>query len=226
MVGQVIDQFKQQIMKQVFSVLFFSSLLFASCKKEELNNTEDRVGSSRVTRFPTFTMSGSRYQSIVKGSAYTEAGVTAKEGDNTLTVQTSGTVDVNTVGVYDITYTAINKDGFPGSVTRTVAVLPAAEQAGVNISGKYKYATSAAIATIEKLAPGFYLADNVWSGATVIPSYVITVDGTNLVLPLNSLSAYGRLRGTGTLDATGNLTYRVDLLDQGITASVRRWIKQ
>lgn len=212
-------------MKKILSVFIFSSLLFASCKKDDINNTEDKVGISRVTRFPSFTMNGDKYMSIVKGDAYAEPGVTAKEGSNSLQVTASGTVNTSQPGVYTITYSAVNKDGFPGTVTRSVAVLPAAEQAGVNVSGKYKYATSAVISTITKLAPGFYLSDNVWGGST-IPSYIITTDGLNWTLPQNALSAYGPVRGTATLDALGNLTYKVDLPGYGIYGSTRKWIKQ
>ena len=202
-------------------------LFFMGCAKtEDFNNTEDRVGQSRVTFFPTFTMKGDRYASIVKGGTYTEPGVTAKEGDKDLQVKITGAVDVNTVGVYDIVYSATNKDNFSGSVTRTIAILPTAEQAGVDISGSYVYATNAAYTSlIQKLAPGFYLSNNVW-GSSQIPSYIFTSDGATLTLPLNEISAYGEVRGTGTLDGAGNLTYKVDLLAFGIAGSTRKWKKQ
>jgi len=212
-------------MKKIISVFLLALVVFTSCKKDEINNTEDKVGSSRVTRFPTFTMNGDRYESVVQGGTYADPGATAKEGEAELQVQTQGQVNTSQVGVYDIVYSAVNKDGFTGTVTRTVAVLPAAEQEGVNIAGNYKYATSAVVSTIEKLAPGFYLANNIW-GPNNIPSYIITTDGRNLVLPLNALSGYGSVQGTGTLDASGNLAYTVDLLAYGITGSTRRWVKQ
>ena len=203
---------------------------FAGCEKTETpDNTADRVGNSRVTYFPTFSMSGDQYISLVKGGTFTDPGVTAKEGTADLQVTKTGTVDVNTVGVYDVVYSATNKDGFSSSVTRTVAVLPAAEQAGVNISGKYANTGSFSyVATIQKLAPGFYLVDNVWGGgsAAIIPAYILTVNGTDLVLPISTLSPYGRVRGTGTLDAAGDLTYSIDLMDLGVTGSTRKWKKQ
>lgn len=200
---------------------------FTGCAKtEDFNNTEDKVGQSRITFFPTFTMKGDRYLSIVQGSAYTEAGVTAKEGDKDLQVTKTGSVDVNTVGIYDIVYSATNKDNFSGSVTRTIAVLPEAEQPGVDISGGYVYATNAAYTSIiQKLAPGFYVMNNIW-GPNQIPSYIFTSDGATLTMPLNAISAYGEVQGTGTLDGVGNLTLKVDLLAYGIAGSTRRWKKQ
>ncbi|TCZ66526.1 DUF5011 domain-containing protein [Flaviaesturariibacter aridisoli] len=214
-------------MKKYLFGLLCMGLLLGSCKKDPVN-TADRVGSSRVTRFPTFTVTGGNYRSIVQGSTYTEPGVTAAEGSTSLTVTTSGSVDAATVGVYELTYTATNSDGFPATVTRTVAVLPGPEAAGVNIAGKYANVGSFAwTAEVEKLAPGFYRSDNVWGGgsAAVVPSYILTTDGQNLILPENTLSSYGAVSGDGTLDAQGNMNLHVSLLDQGISNSLRKWKK-
>ena len=216
-----------RIIKLFLSIAVLFSIV--SCEKtEHINNTEDKIGISRVTRFPTFSMEGDRYISIVKGGTFTDPGATAKEGDADLPVTISGAVDASTVGVYDLVYSATNKDGFSSSVTRTIAVLPEAEQAGVDIAGSY--ANTGAFtytATIQKLAPGFYIADNVWGGgsAAIIASYIITTDGVNWILPLNTLTGYGRVEGTATLNATGDLTYIVSLLDQGLSNSTRKWKK-
>lgn len=217
-------------MKFIKYIFIISTLVsFFACKKEQVKETETEVGHSRVTFFPTFDFKGDRYLSIVKGGTYTEAGVTAKEGDKDLQVSISGSVNTNTPGVYDLVYSATNKDNFSSSVTRTVAVLPEAENAGIDISGKYANVGSFVyVATITKLAPGFYLADNVWGGGSraIIPSYIITTNGTDLTLPVNSLSGYGRVEGSGTLDAAGNLIYKVSLLDLGLSNSTRTWKKQ
>ena len=70
----------------------FVACTFIGCAKtEDFNNTDTQVGHSRVTFFPTFTMKGDQYLSIVKGGAYSEPGVTAKEGDKDLQITTTGT---------------------------------------------------------------------------------------------------------------------------------------
>ena len=184
---------KKQTMRIIKFLLILAAVVpFAACEKtEKPENTPDRVGISRVTYFPTFDMKGEQYMSLVKGGTFTDPGVTAKEGTADLQVVVTGSVNTNTVGVYDIVYSATNKDGFSSSISRSVAVLPAAEQANVNIAGKYANTGSFAyVATISKLAPGFYLADNVWGGgsAAIIPAYILTVDGQNLTVPLSTLS--------------------------------------
>lgn len=217
-------------MKKIVLFLIVSSVVgFTSCKKEGIHNTDTHVGISDVTVYPTFTMAGNRYVSIVKGGNFTDPGVTATEGSTNLQVTTTGAVNKNQVGVYDIVYSATNKDGFSGSVTRTVAVLPSSEVAGVDISGKYDNVGSFTYtATVQKLAPGFYVSDNIWGGgsAAIVPSYLITVDGTNITIPYNALGPYGPVQGTGTLDNSGNLILKVDLINYGINGSTRKWKKQ
>jgi hypothetical protein len=197
--------------------------VLGSCSKKGIVDNDKQVGISKITYYATFTMAGDPYMSVVKGQTFTDPGVTATQNGTALTVTTSGTVDVTTVGIYTITYSATNSDGYPASTTRTVAVLPAAETAGVDISGTYYYvATPTATAVVSKLAPGFYAATNCYSGATTIPIQFLCVDGVNLIIPVQA-TAYGALNGTGTLSATGALQYVISIPSQGITNRVRNW---
>jgi hypothetical protein len=160
----------------------------------------------------------------VRGSTFTDPGATATSQGQNINVTTTGTVNTNQVGLYTLTYTAVNADNFPASATRTVAVLPSAEIPGTDISGSYYYVpTGANNSIVTKVAPGFYTTTNVWSNATVIPAMFITVDGINITIP-NQSTAFGPMSGTGTLVA-GALNYVVSLPSQGISNSTRRWHK-
>ena len=78
---------------------------------------------------PVITLTGANPQTIVQGSAYTELGATATDdvdGDITasIVIDASG-VDVNTVGMYDVTYNVSDSSGNAATeVTRTVNVVP------------------------------------------------------------------------------------------------------
>jgi hypothetical protein len=208
----------------VIIILGFIGMTYSSCKKEDFNYPEGYVGISKVTKYATFTMKGDAYQSIVKGGTYTEQGVTAKEGSSDLTVKVSGSVNTAVAGLYIITYSATNGDGFPATVNRYIAVLPSAEVAGSTIAGDYNYATGGTTATITKLAPGFYQADNIWSAATTISAYLISVDGQSIIVPTQA-NAFGTLSGTGTL-AGSSLKYVVSIPEQSISNSTRSWVKK
>lgn len=208
--------------------LILVSMVMFSCNKQSFDYPDGKVGISSITQYPVFTLNGSQYVSVVKGGTYTDAGASAKEGSNTLTVKTASTVNTAAVGMYTVSYSATNKDGFEGTATRTVVVLPSAETPGVDISGKYGYAAGGATVTMTKLAAGFYYVGGIYSAATTIPAYLICVDGTNITVPLQS-TAYGRLVGTAVLSGNtpgSTLNYTISLLDQGISNSVRKWLKQ
>jgi hypothetical protein len=213
----------KKIIPLIIIVLAFG---FSSCKKDEIHNTDTKVGISDVTVYPVLTMAGSPYVSIVKGDTYTEAGVTAKEGTSTINVTTTGSVNINQPGLYVITYSATNKDGFPATVSRTVVVLSAHENPGVDLSGKYDYVAGGYTSTVTKVAEGVYTTDNVWNAATIIPVVFISLDGLTISVP-NQSTGYGPIFGTGTYNpATKRLVYTLSLSNYGISNSNRNWQKQ
>lgn len=198
-----------------------------SCnKKDDFNYPPGTVGISKITNYPTFTMTGNSYISLVAGSTYNEPGVKATEGGAPLTVTTTSSLNTNTPGIYVITYSAVNKDGFAGSVSRTVVVLPSAEIPGSDLSGKYDYVAGGTTSTITKVAPGVYFADNTWSALTTIPLVLVSLDGLNITI-YNQSTPYGPANGTGTFTpATKRLVYKISLTAQGISNSTRTWQKQ
>lgn len=205
-------------MKRYIIILAVATCVFQGCEKLE---TE---GVSYETQFVDFTMEGEPLLSVVKGETYEEPGVTAKEGDEEKEVTISGTVDVNTVGIYEIVYSATNNDGYPGSVTRRVVVLPEAEHEGVDISGSYSYNSGGQIAQVTKIIPGFYLMSNVW-GPSEVPCNIITSDGQNLTLALTN-TVFGRVTGSGTLNGS-SMALIVSMLDQnGLIDIPRNWTKR
>jgi len=81
---------------------------------------------------PLISITGNSAINVMQGDTYTDAGATATDNyDNSITVETTGTVDVSTLGVYTITYTATDTAGNVAIVTRTVNVVnrPSSERA-------------------------------------------------------------------------------------------------
>jgi len=194
-------------------------LLFQACKKDETTG-----GVTHVTMYPVLTMAGDPYQTILVGGKYEEAGVTAKEGENPLKVDISGSVNTAKAGIYELVYKAVNSDGFPGSVSRFIAVVPSAPKG--DLSGSYSYQANAAYsATMTKLSAGFYRFSNVW-GPSTIPVFVLSTDGITAVVPEWSLSGFGPVVGTGVLN--GNiLTFKITLLGQSTPPNTSRiWVKK
>lgn len=201
-------------------------LAFSSCEKDEIRNTDTKVGISDVTVYPVLTMAGDPFVSVVKGGTYTDAGATAKEGTATINVTTTGSVNTSQPGLYVITYSATNKDGFAASVSRTVVVIPSNESPGVNLAGKYDYVNGGYTSTVTKVAEGVYTTDNSWSAATIIPLVFVSVDGLTISVP-NQSTGFGPVFGTGTYNpATKRLVYTLSIPNFGISNSNRNWQRQ
>ena len=112
----MILKFKKDTMKNIIRFILISILVVIySCNKETIVDTPEQVGISKVTYYVVLTLKGPSFESIVVGQSYVDSGATAEENGQPATYTTSGTVDVNTLGIYTITYTAVN---------RTVILLP------------------------------------------------------------------------------------------------------
>ena len=105
-------------------LLSLLAVCFVGCK-------DDAESISRVTNYPDFTMNGDDFIIHQLGDAFTDPGVTATEAGAEIEVTNSASgiyrggssLDVNTSDEYHITYSATNKDGFAGTVGRTVMVV-------------------------------------------------------------------------------------------------------
>lgn len=176
------------------NILFFCSsltLLIVACNKNDIHNTDEEVGISRVTHFPELTLKGDKYTNVVLGTAFTDPGITAKEGSADIMYATTGSVNTNVPGVYKLTYSAVNKDGFPASIVRTVVVYSTDAGAAANdFSGTYLRTATGFSSSWSKLAPGVYLVSNP-GGASVGTSTSVIVfnpTGNNIHMPSQPIS--------------------------------------
>lgn len=127
-----------------------SGLLLTSCE-------ESTDGVSKVTAYANLTMNGDPLVVITQGETYTEAGVEAEADGKVLEVKIDGTVDTSKPTVYKLKYSAINSDGFPASVTRTVIVL-SNKPSTIDLSGTFF--RSGNPNNVTKLGDRHYFTDN------------------------------------------------------------------
>ena len=110
-------------MKKIFlyGLLLCSTVFaFTSC-----NDDEDQLTDTRVTHYATIELLGDEFIKMNLGDPWVEPGYTATEGSEDITskVKVTGTVDTSTPGYYELNYSAMNKDNFSTSVSRTVMVI-------------------------------------------------------------------------------------------------------
>jgi hypothetical protein len=172
-------------MKRIYNIFFIIlvTAILASCKKELTSE-----GVSRITTYPTITVKGDVFMSVNKGATFTDPGYIAKVGseDVTSTVVVDGKVNTNTPGVYILSYTVTNSDGFPASGKRWVGVIDVDAQAQ-DISGTY-VRTNGQPVTITKKGLGMYTTNNVGgvpgNPAFIYDVYFYNTAGNTLVVPL------------------------------------------
>jgi len=94
-----------------------SAVLLAGCQK-----TTGLIG---ITYYPDIELEGDNPLVVQLGASYVEPGftVTLNGEDITSNATVSSTVDTSAPGIYSVTYSAVNADGFSGSATRNVYVL-------------------------------------------------------------------------------------------------------
>lgn len=191
-------------------------LLLSSCKKEEIISTETQVGHSTVTYFVDLTLNGDPSMALTKGGTFTDPGATATENGKSVTVTVDGTVDVNTAGVYVLTYSAKNKDGFSKSVSRTVVVASGTEVPGTDMSGQYS-GVSPLIANVTKIGNGIYYMDNCNHPLTAFAGYFECLDGLTIKF-YNQPTGFGEMYGSGTYNpATKKAVWTLNIPSQGYT---------
>ena len=80
-------------------------------------------GGGGDTIAPIITLNGAATVTLTEGGTFTDPGATAQDNvDGTVTVTTTGTVDINTAGRYTLTYRATDAAGNTATATRTVIV--------------------------------------------------------------------------------------------------------
>jgi hypothetical protein len=110
--------------RKIFYLMVFALTVvaFSSCSKDEYNDT-------RITYYPTLSISGDNVMAWTKGTAFQEPGYKCilNGEDVTSDVKVTSNLDINKSGLYTIVYSFTNADGFSSSLSRTVCVADASD---------------------------------------------------------------------------------------------------
>lgn len=215
----------------IFSLVVIASL-FQSCE-------EDTSGISRITYYPVMELTGDAFMTISQGGTFTDPGVTSEiNGEPVTVVVTGDVVNANTPGVYTITYTSVNEEGFSVSLKRWVGVIDAAAAAN-DFSGLHVRNTNTQKFTWTKVGSykGLYTCNNVGGVANNPPYYfdvyVFNTDGTNVLVPSQPNAIGGSVYCTNvasgaspakvvyTAGAVGTKAYAWAVMGSGFGTTIR-----
>ena len=120
--------------------------------------------SSRITTYAVFDYEP--LSAVALGTPFTPS-ATANEGGQEIPVTVVGSVDTSTVGIYTITYSATNADGFDATAVQTVVVHDPAI-IGTDVSGnvwdKNNHTRTSKISLVPGTTSIFYATDFGFSG--------------------------------------------------------------
>ncbi len=226
-------------MKKIFLyglMLGMSVLGLTSCSNDDYEKTD-----SRLTYYVNLELQGDAFVQVPIGTTYTDAGckATMNGADATSRIVTTGIedIDVNTAGLYTVTYSAVNDDGFPASVSRTVAVCD--PTITTNIAGTWTTQTGTQriyggstvtpyagyTCKITKAAPGIFAVSDLFAGyydqragygsSYACKSYLQLLADNTLVCLSNGVAGWGDSIDEGTFQgsydpATETLTWQCD----------------
>lgn len=176
----------------VAAILVAGTVIFTSCKKDDITD-------------PVVTLNGSDMTVSLQGT-FTDPGATADDNkDGNITPTTTGSVNTNLKGVYEITYTATDAAGNSASVTRKVTVVNDADDINGSYScnimpGNYTYTQTISASTTKnnriifgKL--GDYAGNN---------SIYADVTGATITLPSQTAIQVGNPAANRTFSGTGS----------------------
>lgn len=199
-----------------------SFLFMVSCEKER--ETEN---ISRITYYPAITVKGELWYTIDVGGSFTDLGATAKEGESDIEVTVEGSVDTNTPGVYTITYTAVNRDGYSASAYRSIGVI-SPNVKNTDMSGTYRRnAAAMGFTEITKVSDNFYYCNNVGGVASPDPSlgvYFYHYDTGKLGVPIQFTP--GNIFQCTNATVELGVKYSWVVINSGYGAALRTFIKQ
>lgn len=104
------------MLKSLF--VLYTFLFLSACSEKEVNSLDSEP--------PKISIVGNSTLSLVQGESYSDAGATAKDNvDITVLVKTDNSVNTKVVGIYTVTYTAIdNANNEATPIIRTVKIIP------------------------------------------------------------------------------------------------------
>lgn len=199
----------------------------------------DSKDDAKITYYVSIELEGDEVFQVPVGTAYVEPGYKAIENGEDVSskvVVGGDVVDANQIGIYNVTYSAKNVDGFSKSVSRTVVVynpnvttdisgtytVEAAEGIGSTVFSRYPITGNPV--TLTELAPGLYSISDWWGGLYDVTVgygsmyrasgyFALNTDNTLEGISGSSVWDDELASATGVYDpATGKVDFTIDML--------------
>ncbi len=167
-------------MKKLLFIGCAALVAIAACKKKT-----DDVSKVVTVSAPTININGSKFKSITVGTPYVDSGATLIDdvtGQSSQiqadTADGGGVVDVTTPGLYTLTYSAKNANGYGSINARYVAVTNYADAA--NLTGTYVRQSNQRAVHVTRKARGLYMTDDFGGAGIPDAGYFAILDTAHM----------------------------------------------
>jgi len=211
-----------KLINKISIAVFVPLLILTSCKKD----TTDNVSKIVKVSFPEITLNGNALVVVAVGAAYTDAGAKLKDdisGAITDIQPTENNVNTAQPGLYVVTYSASNSNGFETSAKRLVAVTSVNNP--INRAGTYLRTATGINCYITKIANGVYKLQNPGGAGIGVNTFVYMVEtATNVYVAPPQPTDFGEMSVINiSFNATG-VTWNV--LNPSYGTGTRTFLKQ
>lgn len=211
-------------MKKLLIIFFLATVAMTGCKKDK-----DTVSKTVDVSYPTINLKGDKYISIPVGGSYTDEGATGIDdisGAQTDIMAESSTLDASTPGLYYMSYSAKNANGYITHVGRYIAVTDYADD--IPLEGIYERTTNGITVNLTRVAKGLYMTDDMGGAGLPDAGYFAVIDDSTIDFgPQLSESLGTEISGSGgSLSVTATDTsYSYALDAPGYGTQSRTFVK-
>lgn len=211
-----------KVINKISITILVALLIFTSCKKD----TSDNVSKIVKVSYPEITLNGNDLAVVAVGASYTDAGAKLKD-DITGAVSdiqpTSNNVNTAQPGLYVVTYSASNSNGFTTSATRLVAVTSVNNP--INRAGTYLRTATGINCYITKIANGVYKLQNPGGAGIGVNTFVYMVEtATNVYVVPTQPTDFGEMSVININFTATGATWNV--LNASYGTGTRTFVKQ
>ena len=178
-----------KLIHKISIAILVTLLIFTSCKKD----TSDNVSKIVEVSYPEITLNGNDLVVVAVGANYADVGAKLKDditGAITDIQPTSSNVNTAQPGLYVVTFSASNSNGFETTATRLVAVTSVNNP--IDRTGTYLRAATGINCYITKIANGVYKVQNPGGAGIGVNTFVYMVEtATNVYVAPTQPTDFG-----------------------------------
>jgi hypothetical protein len=165
-------------MKKILLIACGLMVVFAACKKDP-----DVVSKVVTVSAPDITLNGDKFVSVMVGAPYTDPGAVLTDdvtgAVSTIMADTPNDINTAVPGMYTLTYSALNANGYGTTAARYIAVTNYPDNA--DLSGTYVRQSNGVPVTVSREARALYsVADFGGAGIPSDIAYFAVID-TNTI---------------------------------------------